>query len=56
MLIILFFPFRKWLSNPVRKLSHSRVERSASETSKSSNKKSAQPKVRTLIFFTMFCY
>ncbi|GIY93513.1 triple functional domain protein [Caerostris extrusa] len=35
--------FRKWLSNPVRKLSHSRVERSGSETSKSvPNKKSAQ--------------
>ncbi|XP_042899532.1 kalirin isoform X2 [Parasteatoda tepidariorum] len=39
--------FRKWLSNPVRKLSHSRVERSASEASKSvSNKKaSQQPKI-----------
>ncbi|KFM67263.1 Triple functional domain protein, partial [Stegodyphus mimosarum] len=39
--------FRKWLSNPVRKLSHGRIERSATETSKSaSNKKaSQQPKV-----------
>ncbi|GFV45273.1 triple functional domain protein [Trichonephila clavipes] len=38
--------FRKWLSNPVRKLSHSRVERSGSETSKSvsSKKSSQQPK------------
>ncbi|KAG8197116.1 hypothetical protein JTE90_004375 [Oedothorax gibbosus] len=35
--------FRKWLSNPVRKLSHSRVERSGSESSKSvSSKKSTQ--------------
>ncbi|XP_067120464.1 LOW QUALITY PROTEIN: triple functional domain protein-like [Centruroides vittatus] len=32
--------FRKWLSNPVRKLSHGRVDRTASEPTKTNNKKS----------------
>lgn len=44
--------FRKWLSNPVRKLSHSRVERSSTEASKSTaGKKSLQPKVLPFNFF-----
>ncbi|KAF8773667.1 Triple functional domain protein like [Argiope bruennichi] len=43
--------FRKWLSNPVRKLSHSRVERSGSESSKSvsSKKSSQQPQPKTVL-------
>ncbi|XP_022243783.1 triple functional domain protein-like [Limulus polyphemus] len=36
-------PFRKWLSNPVRKLSHGRVDRAASETAKPTTKKSSVP-------------
>ncbi|XP_076313108.1 LOW QUALITY PROTEIN: triple functional domain protein-like [Tachypleus tridentatus] len=36
-------PFRKWLSNPVRKLSHGRVDRAASDTAKPTTKKSSVP-------------
>ncbi|XP_022244114.1 triple functional domain protein-like isoform X1 [Limulus polyphemus] len=36
-------PFRKWLSNPVRKLSHGRLDRTSSDSTKPATKKSSAP-------------